>query len=197
MLKAYIRARPKTSALDDSLQELWHVFLATSDQRARDDEPTGASGLQRKHEILMDTFVKLNRSHVIMIGQDSAAGRQKFERQMERRRLEAVAEEALKPLRRGWYLGSEQFKEQMLELMEGKLGESHSGELHRKTAEQRANRFIAPGRAGVRVGHSPAQRPRQAGQRCPAAERNDPADQVDCGLKSPAFAGSWWEVPPI
>ena len=39
----------------------------------------------------------------------------------------------------------------------------------------------APGLAGVRVGHSPAQRPRQAGQRCPAAERNDPADQVDCG----------------
>jgi hypothetical protein len=24
-------------------------------------------------------------------------------------------------------------------------------------------------------------RPRQAGHRCPAAERNDPADQVDCG----------------
>jgi hypothetical protein len=35
------------------------------------------------------------------------------------------------------------FKEQMLELMEGKLGESHSGELHRETAEQRANLFIA------------------------------------------------------
>ena len=31
----------------------------------------------------------------------------------------------------------------MLELMEGKLGESHSGELHRETAEQRANRIIA------------------------------------------------------
>jgi hypothetical protein len=77
------------------------------------------------------------------IGQDSAAGRQEFERQMERRRLEALDEEALKPLRRGWYLGSEQFKEQMLELMEGKLGESHSGELHRETAEQRTNRIIA------------------------------------------------------
>ena len=76
------------------------------------------------------------------IGQDSAAGRQEFERQMERRRLEALDEEALKPLRRGWYLGSEQFKEQMLELMEGKLGESHSGEVHRETAEQRANRII-------------------------------------------------------
>ena len=36
------------------------------------------------------------------IGQDSAAGRQEFERQMERRRLEALDEEALKPLRRGW-----------------------------------------------------------------------------------------------
>jgi hypothetical protein len=34
------------------------------------------------------------------IGQDSAAGRQEFERQMERRRLEALDEEALKPLRR-------------------------------------------------------------------------------------------------
>ena len=77
------------------------------------------------------------------IGQDSAAGRQEFERQMERRRLEGLDEEALKPLRRGWYLGREQFKEQMLELMEGKLGESHSGELHRETAEQRANRIIA------------------------------------------------------
>src|ERR1019366_6410221 len=77
------------------------------------------------------------------IGQDSAAGRQEFERQMERRRLEAIVEEALKPLRRGWYLGSEQSREQMLELMEAELGESHSGELHRATAEQRANRIIA------------------------------------------------------
>jgi hypothetical protein len=77
------------------------------------------------------------------IGKDSAAERQEFERQMERRRLEALDEEALKPLRRGWYLGSEQFKEQMLELMEGELGASHSGELHRETGEQRANRIIA------------------------------------------------------
>jgi hypothetical protein len=62
---------------------------------------------------------------------------------MERRRLEAADEEAPKPLWRGCYLGRKQFKEQMLELMEGKLGESHSGELHRETAEQRANRIIA------------------------------------------------------
>jgi hypothetical protein len=34
------------------------------------------------------------------------------------------------------------FKEQMLELMEGKLGESRSGELQRQTAEQRAIRRV-------------------------------------------------------
>jgi hypothetical protein len=36
------------------------------------------------------------------VGQDSAAERQEFERQMERGRLEAIDEEALKPRRRGW-----------------------------------------------------------------------------------------------
>jgi hypothetical protein len=53
------------------------------------------------------------------------------------------AQEELKPLRRGWCLGSEQFRQEMLERMDGKLGESHSGELHRETAEQRANRILA------------------------------------------------------
>ena len=77
------------------------------------------------------------------IPQDSAAGRQEFERHMEARRLEEADEEALKPLRRGWCLGSEPFRQKMLELMDGKLGENHSGELHRETAEQRANRIIA------------------------------------------------------
>jgi putative transposase len=77
------------------------------------------------------------------IQQDSALGRQQFERQMEARRLEEADEAALKPLRRGWCLGSEQFRQEMLELMDGKLGENHLGELHRESAEQKANRIIA------------------------------------------------------
>jgi hypothetical protein len=76
------------------------------------------------------------------VQQDSVAGRQQFEQHMEARRLEEPDEE-FKPLRRGWCLGSEQFRQRMLELMEGKLGESHSGELHRETAEQKANRIIS------------------------------------------------------
>ena len=77
------------------------------------------------------------------IQEDSAGGRQEFERHMEACRLEEVNEEELKPLRRGWCLGSEQFRQAMLERMDGKLGENHSGELHRETAEQKANRIVS------------------------------------------------------
>jgi putative transposase len=77
------------------------------------------------------------------IQEDCATGRQEFERRMEARWLEEVDEAALKPFRRGWCLGSQEFKEQMIELMEGKLGDSHAGELHRESTEQKANRVIA------------------------------------------------------
>jgi len=77
------------------------------------------------------------------IQQDSAVGRQEFERHMEARRLEEEDTQGLKPLRRGWCLGSEEFREKMLELMDGKLGENHSGGLHRESAEQKAHRIIS------------------------------------------------------
>jgi REP-associated tyrosine transposase len=77
------------------------------------------------------------------IPQDSAPGREQFERQMEARRLEEVDEAALKVFRRGWCLGGESFRQQMLEQMEGKLGEHHSGALHRESAEAKAERIVA------------------------------------------------------
>jgi len=77
------------------------------------------------------------------IQEDSAAGRQEFERHMEARRLEKTDEEALKPLRRGWCLGSQEFRQKMLGLMDGKLGDNRSGELRRETAEQKANRITS------------------------------------------------------
>jgi hypothetical protein len=76
------------------------------------------------------------------IAEDSAAGRREFERRMEARREEPTDEEALRPLRRGWCLGSEGFKQQMLERMEGRMGEQHSGALHREGAESKAERII-------------------------------------------------------
>jgi len=76
------------------------------------------------------------------IGEDTAIGRQEFERRMELRRAAEEDEEALAPIRRGWCLGSEEFKRQMLERMDGQLGEHHAGELRRENAEGRAERII-------------------------------------------------------
>ena len=76
------------------------------------------------------------------IRQDTAAGRQEFERRMEARRREETDEGALKAVRRGWCLGSKEFKGQLLEKMEGKLGENHSGEQRRETAQAKAERII-------------------------------------------------------
>jgi hypothetical protein len=75
--------------------------------------------------------------------EDTPAARQEFERRMELRRLEAGEEESLKALRRGWCLGSEDFRKQMLEQVEGQLGEHHYGELRRETAGAKAQRIIA------------------------------------------------------
>lgn len=44
------------------------------------------------------------------IGQDTSAGRQRFEESMEARRLERGDEEQLHAYRRGWYIGSEAFR---------------------------------------------------------------------------------------
>lgn len=75
--------------------------------------------------------------------EDTPAARRQFERRMEARRMEAGEEPALEPLRHGWCLGSEDFRKQMLEQMEGKLGEHHSGQLCRETAEAKADRIIS------------------------------------------------------
>jgi hypothetical protein len=62
---------------------------------------------------------------------------------MEARRCQEMDEAECEPLGRGWCLGSEAFRKQMLERMEGQLGESHAGELRRESAEVRAERIIA------------------------------------------------------
>lgn len=52
-------------------------------------------------------------------------------------------EKAMSYLRRGWFVGSEPFKAQLLEQIDGKLGEHHFGQLHRETAKAKAGRIIA------------------------------------------------------
>jgi hypothetical protein len=77
------------------------------------------------------------------IQKDTAAGRQAFEERMERRRLEESDGQEWKPLRRGWFLGSEAFRAQLLERAEGQLGEHHSGRMRHETAQAKGERIIA------------------------------------------------------
>ena len=61
---------------------------------------------------------------------------------LEARRLEPGDEQGLKALRRGWCLGSEEFKQRVLAETESQLGEHHFGRLRQETAEARAQRII-------------------------------------------------------
>jgi AraC-like DNA-binding protein len=77
------------------------------------------------------------------IQQDTALSRREFELRMEARRAEEPSAAAVRELRRGWCLGSPEFKARMLERMEGKLGDHHAGALRLETAAARAERIIA------------------------------------------------------
>ena len=74
---------------------------------------------------------------------DTPAGRAEFERHLEACREQETEGAPWKALRRGWCLGSPEFRKELLERLEGKLGEHHSGELRRETAEAKAERIIA------------------------------------------------------
>jgi len=76
------------------------------------------------------------------IGRDDAAGRELFEKQMERRRLEEMDPAALKVFKRGWCYGSKEFRKEMLKRLEGKLGENHAAEQRLETAQAKAERII-------------------------------------------------------
>ena len=76
------------------------------------------------------------------IGRDTAAGRRQFENRMEARRLEEEDDESLKPVRRGWCLGSREFREQMLEKAGQEIRPSHSGELRQESAALKAGRIV-------------------------------------------------------
>jgi len=94
------------------------------------------------------------------IGGDTAAGREEFERRMERRRRDEGDPRQWQGMRRGWYLGGEAFKNQLLERLQGALGPNHSGALRRQQEEQNAEAILAQER--TRLGWSEADLRRRA-----------------------------------
>jgi len=73
---------------------------------------------------------------------DTPAGRQQFERVMEQRRFQADGRD-YKHVRRGWCVGSEQFREELLAQVSRQIGPNHFGQERRESAEQVAARIIS------------------------------------------------------
>jgi hypothetical protein len=48
----------------------------------------------------------------------------------------------MKQMRRGWYLGDEEFRRELLAQMEGKIGQHHGGPERRESAEHRAQQIV-------------------------------------------------------
>ena len=75
------------------------------------------------------------------VPKDSAAGRMEFGRQMDRRRREDVGQE-FKPLERGWCLGTEAFREELLAMAGTRVGRNHYGAERHETGEAKAHRLV-------------------------------------------------------
>jgi putative transposase len=76
------------------------------------------------------------------IAKDSSAGRKHFEEVMEQRR-KLGNREAFQGLRRGWCLGSDEFRQELLEKMHAGLKRNHGGVEKRESAEARAAKLLA------------------------------------------------------
>jgi REP-associated tyrosine transposase len=75
------------------------------------------------------------------IPKDSAAGRRQLEMALEQRRG-AEAGDPFKTVRRGWFLGGEALKQELLAAVSGKTGRWHYGEAVRESAEAQAERIV-------------------------------------------------------
>jgi len=77
------------------------------------------------------------------IAKDTPAGRREFERRMESRRRSEGDAKQWKGMRRGWCVGSPEFKQALLERLHGSLGPNHSGLMQREVSGVRGEAIIA------------------------------------------------------
>jgi REP element-mobilizing transposase RayT len=75
------------------------------------------------------------------VRKDSAAGRKEFEKRMEARRREQEPEE-WKRVKRGWCLGDEAFRKELVEAMGERMGAEHYGPERQETAVAKAERIV-------------------------------------------------------
>jgi putative transposase len=77
------------------------------------------------------------------IDSEGPRARREFSRRMESAREEANLPEQLKSIRRGWKLGGEDFLDWLVEKVELRAGEGHSGRQRDETEEHKAERIVA------------------------------------------------------
>ncbi len=82
------------------------------------------------------------------IPRDTAAGRKELARQMEERRREA-ADENYGSIRRGWCLGDEAFRLELVSAAKDRAGESHYSADRRAAGEAKARRMVKAGLKGL------------------------------------------------
>jgi REP element-mobilizing transposase RayT len=78
------------------------------------------------------------------IPKDSAAGRAEFERRMEQRRAEDLGAE-FKPVERGWCLGGETFRAELLEAVAARMGRAITAPVSRKRWQRGRSGWCARG----------------------------------------------------
>lgn len=79
------------------------------------------------------------------IPKDSVAGRREFARRMQWRQQTDESHEDLKRVRRGWYLGDNAFRKELLAQMKERMGEHHYGEERVEADEERAEDIVREG----------------------------------------------------
>jgi REP element-mobilizing transposase RayT len=73
---------------------------------------------------------------------DSAAGRREFERQMEERRRQEGGGEEWAAIRRGWFFGADELKEELLAHASERVGAQHYGAERQESGEAKAERLV-------------------------------------------------------
>jgi hypothetical protein len=94
----------------------------------------------RGEDVFLDDVDRLLGEHGIR--KDGPAGRAQFERRMEARRAQATDGAAWAAVRRGWCLGSAEFRQERLDRLSGQWGEPHAGALRPESAQAKADRIV-------------------------------------------------------
>jgi len=119
-----VRAKllPPEKKLRDYAWSSWPEYLKTPEQRPR--------------------WLRVDRlPGELHIPKDSVAGREELEQYLEQRRAREDGGE-LKRIRRGWCLGGETFRQELLEQARTRAGENHHAQTRRETAEEKARRLM-------------------------------------------------------